>query len=66
MIGVNNTVTWTNYDVSAHTVTSTNNMFDSGNINSGESYTHTFTAAGTYQYYCIYHPWMTGTVVVTG
>ena len=66
VIGVNNTVTWTNYDVSAHTVTSTNNMFDSGNINSGESYTHTFTAAGTYQYYCIYHPWMTGTVVVTG
>jgi nitrite reductase (NO-forming) len=67
VIGVNNTITWTNYDGAVHTVTSTGGkIFDSGNINAGETYTHTFTVAGTYQYFCVYHPWMKGTIVVTG
>ncbi len=66
VIGVNNTVTWTNYDNVVHTVTSTNKAFDSGNINAGETFTYTFTAAGTYDYYCVYHPWMKATVIVTG
>lgn len=65
VIGVNNTVTWTNYDNVVHTVTSTANAFDSGNVNPGETFSYTFTAAGTYAYYCIYHPWMKGTIVVT-
>jgi nitrite reductase (NO-forming) len=70
-IGVNNMVTWTNYDSSVHTVTtlpsgSSPKSFDSGNLNAGESFTYTCSTAGTYQYYCIYHPWMKGTVVVTG
>ncbi len=65
-MGVNNTVTWTNYDTAPHTVTSTDKTFDSGNINPGESFTYTFTGAGTYQYYCVYHTWMRGTVVVSG
>jgi plastocyanin len=30
------------------------------------TYSHKFTVAGTYQYVCTYHPWMHGTVVVTG
>ncbi|HYW82619.1 MAG TPA: plastocyanin/azurin family copper-binding protein, partial [Spirochaetia bacterium] len=30
----------------------------------GASYTHTFTTPGTYTYYCAYHLWMVGTVVV--
>jgi nitrite reductase (NO-forming) len=64
VIGVNNTVTWTNFDSIPHTVTSTTNAFDSGNINAGESFTYTFATAGTYQYYCVYHTWMKGTVVV--
>ena len=68
VIGINNTVTWTNDDSAAHTVTSTSApscaSFDSGNMNSGASYTRAFTVPGTYQYDCKYHSWMTGTVVV--
>ena len=68
VIGVNNSVTWTNDDSAAHTVTSTSApagaCLDSGNMGSGASYTYTFTAPGTYKYDCRYHSWMTGTVVV--
>src|SRR4029077_1904755 len=68
VIGVNDTVTWTNDDSAAHTVTSTGapscGAFDSGNMSSGATYTHTFGVPGTYQYDCKYHGWMTGTIVV--
>jgi plastocyanin len=63
-IGVNNTVTWVNDDNAAHTITARDGSFDSGNIGSGRSYTFTFTTPGTYRYYCAYHSWMVGTVVV--
>ena len=58
------TVTWFNADASVHTVTSTG-AFDSGNLASGAPYSHTFTQAGTYQYYCVLHPNMKGIVIVT-
>ncbi len=64
VIGVNNTVTWVNADSSIHTVTAADKSFDSGNIAHGASFTFTFTKAGTYDYSCIYHSWMKGTVVV--
>lgn len=64
VIGVNNTVTWTNEDVATHTVTSTNQTFNSGDITSGKSWTYTFNTPGTFHYLCIYHSWMQGTVVV--
>ncbi len=56
---------------SPHTITSTiwpsgASSFDSGNMNWNATYKHTFTVADTYQYVCSYHPWMHGTVVVTG
>ena len=64
-------VIWTNNDPTPHTVTSTSipsgaSTFDSGNMNQNATYSHKFTVAGTYQYVCSYHPWMHGTVVVTG
>jgi plastocyanin len=70
VIGVNNSVTWTNSDTAPHTVTSTSvpsgaSMFDSGNMNSGATYTYTFTVPGTYRYQCTYHTiWMQGMVIV--
>lgn len=68
VIGVNNTVTWTNNDSIHHTVTTTSapvgGSFNSGNMQPGVTCTHTFTVAGTYEYYCVYHSWMTGTVIV--
>jgi plastocyanin len=65
IIGQNNTVTWVNDDIVPHTVTSDESgQFDSGAINAGESWSHTFTVPGTYTYHCSYHPWMHGTVIV--
>jgi len=68
VIGVDNTVTWTNNDSIHHTVTSTSapsdGSFNSGNMNGGAVYTHVFTVPGTYQYDCEYHSWMTDAMVV--
>jgi plastocyanin len=64
VIGINNTVTWVNKDQAIHTVTATDNSFNSGNILPGASFTYTFTTPGTFTYSCIYHSWMKGTVVV--
>jgi plastocyanin len=60
------TVTWTNADGFAHSVVARDDAFESTNIATGESYTHTFDTAGTYPYICGIHPSMAGTVVVTG
>ncbi|MBO0888654.1 cupredoxin domain-containing protein [Candidatus Bathyarchaeota archaeon] len=69
VIGVNNTVTWVNSDTALHTVTSQTvpagaGSFNSGNMNAGAKFTHTFTVPGTYTYTCIFHTWMNGTVIV--
>jgi plastocyanin len=64
LIGVNNTVIWTNNDNEPHTVTASDGSFDSGNMNPGATFTYTFTTPGTYAYICTYHPWMHGYVTV--
>jgi len=64
VIGVNNTVKWVNNDNMAHTVTASDGSFDSGNLNPGALYVHTFTSPGVYHYICSYHYWMQGTVTV--
>jgi plastocyanin len=58
------TVTWTNKDGVAHTVTSTTGLFDSGSISTNETYSHLFSTAGTFPYLCTVHPTMTATVKV--
>lgn len=58
------TVTWTNQDDMVHTVTETNRSFSSKGLETGDTYVHTFTAPGTYTYFCALHPRMTATVVV--
>ncbi len=64
VIGFNNTVKWVNYDSMPHTVTAVDGSFDSGNLDPGQSFVHTFNAPGTYVYVCIYHHWMEGAVIV--
>jgi plastocyanin len=73
VIGVNNTVEWTNLDTNNggtdHTVTSQSvpsgaASFDSGILAEGSNFTQTFTVPGTYEYHCTIHAWMTGSVVV--
>ncbi len=54
-ISVGQTVTWTNHGQTTHTVTADDNSFDSGDFDPGKSFTHTFTKAGRYPYYCQLH-----------
>lgn len=64
VIGVNNTVQWTNRDAAVHTVTANDKSFDSKDMQDGQSYTFTFTTPGNYTYVCIYHSAMIGKVIV--
>lgn len=55
-------VEWKNDDLVPHTATSAS--FDSGSMNPGTVWRHTFTKAGQFAYLCTFHPTMTGVVVV--
>lgn len=61
------TVTWTNKDSAAHTVTENDGKDGpaSSDVNSGQTYSFTYNSVGTFQYHCSIHPSMTGTVTVT-
>jgi len=60
-VKVGTTVTWVNQDGYIHTVTSgtspseRSGLFDSGNLNGGETFSFTFDKAGTFDYFCIPH-----------
>jgi plastocyanin len=58
-------VTWTNRDDAPHTVTSAKKLFGSPALDTGETFTHAFTEAGAFEYFCALHPHMTATVVVS-
>lgn len=60
----NNTIMWSNQDISSHTITDDEGKFTSPLLNPGASWSYTFTKAGTYRYHCNPHPWMTGVVIV--
>jgi plastocyanin len=77
------TVTWVNNSSLQHTVTDDPSKaqnqadaqlpsgvqpWDSGNVDAGKTYEHTFDVPGTYKYFCIPHEsaGMTGTIIVTG
>jgi plastocyanin len=61
------TVTWTNEDSMAHAIAETDTLTGphSPQLKTGQSYTYTFTKAGTYHYNCPIHPSMTATITVT-
>ena len=64
-------IVWKNADTAVHTVTSgtveegPDDIFDSGMFGPGKSFTQKFSETGNYPYYCLLHPWMIGTVIVT-
>jgi len=64
VIGVNNTVTWVSHSTAYDTITSDTGLFDSGPIQPGGTFSHTFSAPGVYSYHCVFHPWMVGRVTV--
>jgi predicted secreted protein with PEFG-CTERM motif len=70
-IAPGDTVTWANNDKVGHTATSghpsdnqTGTVWDSSLVKAGSTYSFTFQNAGTYDYFCMVHPWMTGQVIV--
>ena len=62
-IKVGESVTWTNKDSAPHHLVGDKGEFDSGNMDTGATYTFTFKTAGTIAYHCSIHPSMKGTVV---
>ncbi len=59
-------VTWSNEDDIPHTVASADRAFKSKAVDTGDNYTFTFTAPGTYVYFCSLHPHMTAKIIVEG
>jgi plastocyanin len=57
-------VTWSNDGYDAHSVTATDGLFDSGELNPSEGFSFYFTQVGTFAYVCSLHPWMTGKIIV--
>jgi len=70
-IDVGGEVMWNNVDSMAHTVTAgsptegLSEHFDSGLVAPSAMFSHEFTEAGTFDYFCMVHPWMVGTVMVS-
>jgi plastocyanin len=69
-INVGDTVHWMNVDTAAHTVTGgspsdgPSGKFDSSLIMADAVYAFTFDKAGSYDYFCMVHPWMVGSISV--
>jgi len=69
-ISVGETVTWSNDDSAAHTVTSgsaadgPDEIFDSGLFLAGTTFSVTLDEEGEYPYFCMVHPWMAGMITV--
>ena len=64
-VPVGGSVTWTNQDTAPHTATGLDReALQSGAIASGESFTQAFDTAGTFEYFCEFHPNMKGSIVV--
>ena len=61
---VGDTITWTNSDSTAHTVTLDDKSVDSGNVAPSATFSHAFTQAGTFTYHCEIHKQMKGTITV--
>ena len=64
---VGQTISFANNSNAVHTVTSNasnGGVFNSGDIQIGATWQFVPTKTGTFPYYCIYHPYMHGTIVV--
>lgn len=59
------TVEFTNKDSTPHTATSKQSgAFETGSIDTNKTATVTLKKPGTYAYFCAFHPFMKGTIVV--
>ncbi len=65
-IHVGDTVVWKNTTDTVHTATADDMSWDSGDVEEGQTFSHTFSQAGTIHYHCHYHRamGMVGTITV--
>jgi len=63
-VAAGQTISWHNETLGPHTVTSTTELFNSGRLDGGTSYSLKFANPGTFDYYCTVHPTMKGVVTV--
>lgn len=64
-ISVGDTVTWENKDSASHTILSDSGTeISSGSLSMGQTYAHTFNAAGIFSYHCSIHPSMKAKIIV--
>ncbi len=63
-VAVGTTVKWVNHDDIPHTVVEKKTSFRSKALDTDDSYSFTFTSAGTFDYFCGLHPHMVGQVIV--
>lgn len=59
------TVVWSNLDAAPHTASANNGTWDSDTLGEGDTFSMTFDDPGTYEYGCVFHPSMEGSIVVT-
>ena len=64
IVATGTTITWHNKDNMAHTITSNDGWFDSGQLAAGVDWTWQATKPGTYAYHCDNHPDMEGVLIV--
>jgi plastocyanin len=57
-------VKFINKDSAPHTASATDGRFESGELAEGQSEIVTFEKADTYAYYCMFHPSMSGKIIV--
>jgi plastocyanin len=62
-VPVGTTVTW-KFDDSTQHVVADDNSFASSPMANGQTFTPTFDTAGTVQYHCSIHTFMTATIIV--
>ena len=63
-VPVGTTVKWLNHDDIPHTIVEKKTTFRSKALDTDDSYSFTFTSAGTFDYFCGLHPHMVGQVIV--
>ena len=62
VVKAGSTLTVTNHDGTAHTLTADDKSFDTGDLDGGAKGTVTIAGPGTYAYHCDIHNYMTGTI----
>jgi plastocyanin len=63
-VAAGKTIEWKNDDQVAHTLTADHGSWDSGMIEPGATWRHTFTSPGSNPFHCAPHPFMKGVVIV--